>query len=157
MIGGYVFKTLKAAGKFDKVIEGIVKIKSNAKQLITNGLTRANNFIQGISIPFTGWIKDAFGSIISKAKGFVTDVFQKYGPKPNNSTELKYKLDIQLFAKKDLKMVNDAAKEVGIDRNMFGEYIHEIKYELGMKASNNFTYKESLEMAEELKKSTGGR
>lgn len=80
-VGGYIFKTLKATGKFDKVIEGIVKIKSNAKQLITNGLTKANNFIQGITIPFTGWIKDAFGSIISKAKGFVVDVFNKYAPK----------------------------------------------------------------------------
>lgn len=96
-VGGYVFKTLKA-GKFDKLIEGIVKIKSNVKQLITNGLTRANNFIQGISIPFIGWVKDAFGGIISKAKGFVADVFQKYGPKSSDSTELPYKLDIQMFA-----------------------------------------------------------
>lgn len=79
-VGGYIFKTLKATGKFDKIIEAIVKIKSNAKQLITNSLTRAHNFIQGISIPFIGQIKDVFSSIILKAKGFVTDIFNKYTP-----------------------------------------------------------------------------
>ena len=62
------------------------------------------------------------------------------------------KLDLQLFAKKDIKMVNDAAKEVGIDRNLFGEYIHEIKEQLGMRASDNFTYKQLVELAKELKK-----
>jgi len=61
------------------------------------------------------------------------------------------KMNLQLFAKKDLKQVNDAAKEIGVDRDLFGEYIHEIKAELGMKASENFTYKELLEYAKELK------
>jgi hypothetical protein len=50
-----------------------------------------------------------------------------------------------------LKMVNDAAKEVGVDRNAFGEYIHELKADLGMKPNQNFTYKELLEYAKQLK------
>lgn len=62
------------------------------------------------------------------------------------------KLDLQLFAKKDLKMVNDAAKEVGVDRNLFGDYIHEIKKELGMRANDNFSYKQLVELAKELRK-----
>ncbi len=61
-------------------------------------------------------------------------------------------MDYQRFAKKDLKMVNDAAREVGVDRNAFGEYIHELKSDLGMKASQNFTYKELKEYAKQLKK-----
>ncbi len=51
-------------------------------------------------------------------------------------------------------MVNDAANQVGIDRKEFGNYIHEIKADLGMKANQNFTYQELLELAEEYKKMT---
>jgi hypothetical protein len=61
------------------------------------------------------------------------------------------KMDLQFFAKKDLKMVNDAANQVGVDRNLFGEYIHEVKADLGMKANENFTYKELIDLAKELK------
>ncbi len=61
------------------------------------------------------------------------------------------KVDLQMMAKKDLKMVSDAAKEIGVDRNAFGEYIHELKADLGMKANQNFTYKELLEYAKQLK------
>ncbi|MBN2794718.1 MAG: hypothetical protein JXR88_04880 [Clostridia bacterium] len=50
-----------------------------------------------------------------------------------------------------MKQVTDAAKEVGIDRKMFGNYIHEIKADLGMKANQNFSYKELIELAKELK------
>ena len=49
-------------------------------------------------------------------------------------------------------MFNDAANQVCIDRKDFGNYIHEIKADLGMKANQNFTYKELLELAEEYKK-----
>lgn len=59
-------------------------------------------------------------------------------------------MDLQFFAKKDLKMVNDAANQVGVDRNLFGEYIHEVKAYLGMKANENFTYKELIDLAKEL-------
>lgn len=55
------------------------------------------------------------------------------------------------FKKNDIKMVNDAANEVGIDRKEFGNYIHEVKETLGMRADQNFTYQELLELAGELK------
>lgn len=58
------------------------------------------------------------------------------------------------FKKPDIKMVDDAANQVGIDRKEFGNYIHEIKDDLGMKANQNFTYQELLEYAEEYKKMT---
>ncbi|MBU2703795.1 hypothetical protein Ga0466249_004945 [Sporomusaceae bacterium BoRhaA] len=54
--------------------------------------------------------------------------------------------------KRDLKMVNDAAREIGVDRDAFGDYIHEIKDDLGMAANQNFTYQELLEYARQLKK-----
>ncbi|WP_164828155.1 RHS repeat-associated core domain-containing protein, partial [Paenibacillus ehimensis] len=66
--------------------------------------------------------------------------------------EFTLKLDLQLFAaKRDLKMVNDAAKKVGVDRNAFGEYIHELKSEFKMKANQNFSWDELIKYAEELK------
>jgi len=46
-------------------------------------------------------------------------------------------------------MVNDAANQVGVDRKEFGNFIHEIKKDLGMKANQNFTYQELIELAEE--------
>jgi len=73
-------------------------------------------------------------------------------PKP----QFRLKLDLQLFAaKKDLKMVNDAARQVGVNRNAFGEYIHELKSELKMKANQNFTWDELIRYATELKESMG--
>ena len=68
-----------------------------------------------------------------------------------SKTNGKLKMDLQFFAKKDLKMVNDAANQVGVDRKLFGEYIHEVKADLGMKANENFTYKELIDLAKELK------
>ena len=53
------------------------------------------------------------------------------------------------FKKGDIKMVNDAANQVGVDRKEFGNFIHEIKKDLGMKANQNFTYQELIELAEE--------
>jgi len=58
---------------------------------------------------------------------------------------------VLLFAKRDLKMVNDAAREVGVDRDLFGEYLHDLKDDVNMKANQNFTYKELLKYARELK------
>lgn len=67
----------------------------------------------------------------------------------------KYELDIQLFAKNDLKQITDAANQVGINRTKFGNYIHEIKADLGMKANQNFTFQELLDLANEFKKFGG--
>lgn len=47
-------------------------------------------------------------------------------------------------------MVDDAANQVGIDRNEFRKFIHEIKADLGMKANQNFSYQELVELAKEL-------
>ena len=52
--------------------------------------------------------------------------------------------------KKDIKQVNDAAREAGIPdklRREFGDYIEELKK--GKRNDNNFSYKELLEIAEE--------
>lgn len=70
-------------------------------------------------------------------------------------TDGSLKMNLQFFAKKDLKQVTDAANQVGVDRTIFGEFIHEIKADLGMKASENFTYKELLDYANELKNMLG--
>ena len=53
--------------------------------------------------------------------------------------------------KKDLKQVKDAAKQIGVDPTEFGNYIHEIKAYEGMKANQNFSYQELLDLAKELK------
>ena len=58
------------------------------------------------------------------------------------------------FKKPDIKMVNDAANQVGVSRKEFGNYIHEVKADLGMKANQNFSYQELVELAEEYKKMT---
>lgn len=68
------------------------------------------------------------------------------------SNQLPLRMNLQLFAKKDIKQVNDVANKVGVDRNEFRAYIHEIKADLGRKASQNFTWDELVELAEELKK-----
>ena len=56
------------------------------------------------------------------------------------------------FKKNDIRMVNDVANKVGVDRIKFGNYIHEIKQSLGMRPNENFTYQELVELAEECKK-----
>ena len=58
------------------------------------------------------------------------------------------------FKKPDIKMVNDAANQIGVDRKEFGNYIHEIKADLGMRANQNFTYEELINLAKEYKKMT---
>ena len=57
------------------------------------------------------------------------------------------------FAKKDIKDVNRAARQVGVDRDLFGEYIHEVKFQRGMKPDENFTWKQLIDLAKELLKS----
>ncbi len=55
------------------------------------------------------------------------------------------------FKKNDIKMVDDAAREAGINRSSFRKYIHELKQEMGMRPNQNFTFKELLDIAEDLK------
>ncbi|MBP0727355.1 RHS repeat-associated core domain-containing protein [Bacillus sp. RG28] len=81
-------------------------------------------------------------------------IFVKLGKYLKKSKKTKgLKLNLQLFAaKKDLKMVNDVAREVGVDRHEFKDYIHELKKDFGMGAKDNFTYAELLKYARQLKK-----
>lgn len=102
-----------------------------------------------ISIP-TGW---ALASTGAGSMWVVTSTVTISGAQVATATAL---VGLMFFASKsDLKMVNDAAKEVGIDRNLFGEYIHEVKADLGMKPNQNFTYKQLIDLAKELLKSIG--
>ena len=52
-------------------------------------------------------------------------------------------------------MVDDAANEVGVDRDEFGEYIHELKEDFHMRPKDNFTYDELIGFARELKEILG--
>lgn len=49
-------------------------------------------------------------------------------------------------------MVYDAVNQISIDRKELGNYIHEIKADMGMKANQNFTYQDFLELVEEYKR-----
>ncbi|MDQ7095870.1 DNRLRE domain-containing protein [Desulfosporosinus sp. PR] len=106
--------------------------------------------------------------LIPEAAIFLFMIAEEYGPEIEEEGSAFFEelgeaseksfldMDLQLFAKKsDLKMVDDAARQVGIDRNLFGEYIHELKAELRMKPSDNFTYKQLINYAQELKKFLG--
>lgn len=55
------------------------------------------------------------------------------------------------FKKNDIKMVDAAAREAGVNRVSFRKCIHELKQEMGMRPNQNFTYKELLDIAEDLK------
>ncbi|QVK19278.1 DNRLRE domain-containing protein [Mycoplasmatota bacterium] len=102
-----------------------------------------------ISIP-TGW---ALASTGAGSMYVVTSTVTISGAQVATATALT---GLMFFAsKRDLKMVNDAAKEVGVDRDLFGEYIHEVKAELGMKPNQNFKYKKLIDLAKELLKSIG--
>jgi len=54
--------------------------------------------------------------------------------------------------KKDARQITDAAKEVGVDRQAFSDYLHDIKKAEGRGGSDNFKYQRLLELAEELKR-----
>ncbi len=42
-------------------------------------------------------------------------------------------------------------RKAGINRDDFRKYIHELKQEMGMRPNQNFTFKELLDIAEDLK------
>lgn len=54
--------------------------------------------------------------------------------------------------KRDLKQVNDAARDARIPKELrraFGDYIEELKHATGKKNNDNFSYKQLLEIAKE--------
>jgi RHS repeat-associated protein len=94
------------------------------------------------------------GELSQKAGRTAQDLLKEIGiPRTLTEEEINAAnaVDLQMMAKRDLKMVNDAANQVGVDRNAFGEYIHELKADLGMKPNENFTWEELIKYAEELK------
>ena len=56
----------------------------------------------------------------------------------------------------DSKQVTDAEREAGVPREELSEAIHKIKNATNRGNSNNFTYKQLLEIARDLKRG-GGR
>ena len=61
-----------------------------------------------------------------------------------------FKIDLQLFAKKDIKQIRDIAIQFNMDavtRREFGDYVESFK-DL-VPNNNNFTYNELLKIAEE--------
>jgi hypothetical protein len=57
---------------------------------------------------------------------------------------------------RDEKMKRDAAREVGVDEQGFGDYIHKVKDDLNHRPSENFSYEELLDLAREFQ-AAGGR
>jgi len=53
------------------------------------------------------------------------------------------------YVKRDIEMVNAAAREIGVDRIAFSDYIHSIKGSAGRGGAVNFTYRELLDLARE--------
>lgn len=62
---------------------------------------------------------------------------------------------IQEARKKDLAQVDAAARQIGVDRKKFGDYIHKLKSDFHMKGDDNFTFEELLEYAKEFKEKRG--
>lgn len=74
----------------------------------------------------------------------------------NNNYEGRSNLEDDLFRnvyfkKNDIRMVDQVAREVGIDRYKFREYIHEMKDEHLMRPKDNFTRDQLINMANDLK------
>lgn len=111
----------------------------------------------GLSQALIGCATDAYcvpgiGGMVSKTAKVATVVSTEVVKVEKTMVNFVLKLDLQLFAKSDLKQVNAAAKQVGVDRIEFGEYIHELKKSLGRKANQNFTWEELIKYAKDLKK-----
>lgn len=80
-------------------------------------------------------------AMYNNSEGGISTASINQGKDPFKSANLK---------KGDIKMVDDAANHVGVDRNEFRKFIHEMKAGLGMRANQNFSYKELVELTEEL-------
>jgi len=56
---------------------------------------------------------------------------------------------------RDAKTIRDVARETGIDARSFGDYVEDMKPDLGHGPSDNLSYKQLLELAEDYKKAGG--
>ena len=93
------------------------------------------------------------GSITAGAKLVETSNGKKNGGESSvsNIKSGLLKMDLQYFAKKDLKQISDVANQIGVNRTDFGNFIHEVEADLGRKANENFSYQELIELAKEIK------
>jgi hypothetical protein len=53
---------------------------------------------------------------------------------------------------RDRKMIGDAAREVGVNRRDFGDYVEHVKPDYGKGPSDTFSFKQLLELARQFKK-----
>jgi hypothetical protein len=52
---------------------------------------------------------------------------------------------------RDVKQINDVARELGIDRRAFGDYVEQYKHERGIPNDANLSYQELRELGKEFK------
>ena len=53
--------------------------------------------------------------------------------------------------RRDRRQIEAVAREKGVDRRDFGDYVEEVKSMEGRRNDENFSYEELLDLAEELK------
>lgn len=73
-------------------------------------------------------------------------------PKVDPGKVFGLKLDLQLFAKADIKMIEQTAskwKMSKAERREFGDLIEHLKKEVGKRGDDNFTWKELQEIAKD--------
>ena len=127
------------------VVSIVLAIHSVSEGDYLNALVYGAVAVAGI-IGVCRWWNVSYNISVTGEKGKV--FFNNTNIKGESASTLK--MDLQFFSKKDLRQVSDAAREIGVDRIEFGNYIHEVKADLGMKANENFSYQELLELAKEL-------
>jgi len=111
-------------------------------------------FIVGAVYLFELAIGAVAGAITPKAGAAAGSKIASSHAITNQGGELK--MNLEFFGNKsDIKMINDAASQIGVDRVSFGEFIHMVKNELGMRANQNFSYQQLLDLAKDLKNILG--
>jgi RHS repeat-associated protein len=157
----------KGAGYSFKVGVQGTHIRSDNRMYVREEVIRGvfDQYITlGQGIELVSPVEDAaVAAVIASAGKISADAISKLGSMPSSAAETgstivrgtngngPIPINLQLFANKsDIKMINDAARQIGVDRVDFGNYVHAIKAELGMLANQNFTYQELLELAKDL-------
>lgn len=100
--------------------------------------------LQRIDLTYNFTVKDFHTYYVTKKNVLVHNCNKNYRQKTRGAN------------KRDLKQVNDAAKEAGIkDRRNFGKFIEKEKKAEGRGASDNYTYDELLQLAKDFKANGG--
>ena len=69
----------------------------------------------------------------------------------DNASEGKYREKTKYANKNDRKQIENIARENGIDRREFGDFVEETKRDSGRSPSDNYSYKELQDLAQEFK------